>query len=125
MRYFFLDTSFILSLIEKGKDLVNLSQDYLNELLIPATSLSVIKELENLSKNKSYERKVNLAKQIISKYKIFEDDSQNADESLLELCKKYNGILATADIELLNRALEKGIAVMFLKHGRKLVYFES
>jgi rRNA-processing protein FCF1 len=125
MRYFFLDTSFILSLIEKGKDLVNLSQDYLNELLIPATSLSVIKELENLSKNKSYERKVNLAKQIISKYKIFEDDSQNADESLLELCKKYNGILATADIELLNRALEKGIAVMFLKQGRKLVYFES
>jgi len=125
MRYFFLDTSFILSLIEKGKYLVNLSQEYLNELLIPATSISVIKELENLSKNKSYERKVNLARQIISKYKIFEDNSQNTDDSLLELCKKYNGILATADVELLNKAMKKGIAVMFLKQGRKLVYFES
>jgi len=123
MRYLFVDTSFLLSSLELGKDLISLGENIVEEVLIPATSKQVIQELEMLS-SKHGMKKIELAKKIASKFKFFETNSKNADESLIELCIKNNGILATADLELMNKALNKGISVLFLKSNKKLVFFE-
>jgi len=123
MRYLFVDTSFLLSSLELGKDLISLGENIVEEVLIPATSKQVIQELEMLS-SKHGMKKIELAKKIASRFKFFETNSKNADESLIELCIKNNGILATADLELLNKALNKGISVLFLKSNKKLVFFE-
>lgn len=125
MRYLILDTSFIIQMIELGKDLVKLGEDYADEILIPVTSDKVIKELETISKGSN--KKARLAKaalSLASKFEVLKSDpDKSTDEDLIEICTSRNGVLATADLEILNKALKKGIEVLFLKEGKKLAFY--
>ncbi len=124
MRYLFLDTSFLISMVEIGRDLIEVGKDYAKEELIPATSSFVVKELGFLSKKKDKIGKIaKLALEITSKFKIFEEYSNvSTDDSLIELCLNNNGILATSDLEMLKKALKKGLSVLYLRNERELVY---
>ncbi|HLI46596.1 MAG TPA: hypothetical protein VKU94_05325 [Geobacterales bacterium] len=122
MRYMFIDTSFLISAIDLGKDLISIGENYIDEAIIPATSKQVLDELGLLAREN--DKKIELAKKIASRFKVFEASSSNADDSLIELCIEKKGILATADLELMNKARDRGIPVLFLKANKKLVYFE-
>ncbi len=127
MRYLFLDTSFLISMAELGKDLIEMGKDYAEEELIPATSSLVIKELESLKNKKDKTGKIaNLALKMASRFKLFEQSSNlSTDDSLIELCLNNNGLLATSDLAMLEKALKKGLPVLFLKNQRELVYFRG
>jgi rRNA-processing protein FCF1 len=43
----------------------------------------------------------------------------------LDLCNKFNGILATADEELMHKAYSKNIPVAFIKKNGKIVCFKD
>lgn len=124
MRYLFVDSSFLISSMKMGKDLLSLASDHVQEALIFATSKPVLEELENLSKrNDKLGRLAKLALKLASKFEVF-DFKGKADDSLLFLCESKKAILATADRGLLRKALEKGIPTIYLKREREIAYFE-
>ncbi|RLF62754.1 MAG: hypothetical protein DRN33_05225 [Thermoplasmata archaeon] len=58
---------------------------------------------------------------MLSKYNVEEIEAENADTSVLNLAKKYNGIIVTNDRELRKKAKEERLSVIFLRGKGKLV----
>jgi Uncharacterized proteins of PilT N-term./Vapc superfamily len=126
MRYFFLDTSFLINMVKFGKNYVELAQDYFDEILLPSYPKKVEFELQQIaSKEGKLAKQAKLALQIISKFKEFYVEGEKTDEILLDLCRKFNGILATADEELMHKAFSQGIPVVFIKKNGKMVCFKD
>jgi len=123
MRYIILDTSFLIKMVEKGKDYIYFSEEKFNEKFIPSTSELVVKELKLLTGRKGLiSKKASLALKMVSNYKIFPASFNKTDEELIFLCNKLKACLATADIELFNIAKNKGISSVFLNKKGELIF---
>ena len=117
-----LDTSAILTLFEFSIDLEDELTRLLGsyEIIIPSAVLSELKLLSESGKgNKKIKSKAAL--KLIEKYKIFNIDAKNADDSVFLLAKKLNGFVFTNDGELKNRIKKISLPVIYLRSKQKLV----
>jgi rRNA-processing protein FCF1 len=113
-------------MVKFGKNYIELAQENFNEILIPSYPKNVMLELQQIaSKDGKLSKQAKLALQIISKFKEFPIIEGKTDELLLDLCNKFNGILATADEELMHKAYSKNIPVAFIKKNGKIVCFKD
>lgn len=122
MRYVLLDTSFLIEMFKLGKDLISKSEDFLQEKLIPSTTEKVLQELKEISNKSGKSAKLAfLSLKLASSFKkIFESEEKNTDEDLIKIGLKYKCILATADIELANKAFKKGLDVILIKEKGRI-----
>ena len=116
-----LDSNALMMLFEFSIDL----EDELTRLLgkykivIPSP---ILEEIKYLSKDGKGKKKL-IAKptlELIKKYEIV-DVEGNADDSVIILAKKLNGIVLTNDREIRKRAKENSLHNIFLRGKNKLV----
>lgn len=118
-----LDSSAILMFFEFSvdwkKDLDSLVGSY--RLVVPT---AVVRELEMLSTHRKYQRKVNAALKLIATFKRIDDPAISADEALMNIAEKTNGIVMTNDTELRKRLKNNHLSIIFLRGRKKLVLEE-
>lgn len=104
--------------IDLEKELSNLLGNY--NIVVPS---SIIKELDFLSKygkgDKKTKAKASL--KLVEKYETVDVDNKNADDSILDLAKKIDGIVLTNDKELKKRLKQHSLSVIFLRSKKKLM----
>lgn len=120
-----IDSSALMMLFEFSinleKELSRLLGSY--QIVVPR---SVLKELEYLSEN-SKGKKKQIAKpalQLAKKYEIVNDESIDADSAVLDLAKKYNGIVLSNDKELRKKAKEQKLRTICLRGKNYLMLDE-
>ena len=117
-----LDTSAILMLFEFS---IKLEEELAalvgkNRIILPK---QIVDELKLLS-TRGDGKKAGFAKaslKIVRSYEVEDVEAENADISVLNLAKKYNGIIVTNDRELRKKAKEERLSVIFLRGKGKLV----
>lgn len=118
-----LDTSAILMFFEFSidweKELDILLGSY--HLVIPT---AVINELRILSKCSRRKKKAIAALKLIEKYNRIDEDIKSADEALVKIAEKTNGIVVTNDTNLRKKLKNRGCSVIFLRGKKKLVLDE-
>ena len=104
--------------IDLEKELTRLLGAY--HIVIPC---SIIRELEFLSNkgagNKKIKAKASL--KLVDKYETVSVDEKNADDSLISLAKRINGVVVTNDKELRERLRDASVSVVFLRAKKKLM----
>lgn len=104
--------------IDLEKELTRLLGSY--HIVVPS---SIIGELEFLSKkgagNKKIKAKASL--KLVENYETVVVDEKNADDSLIILAKRMNGVVVTNDKELRKRLRGASVSVVFLRAKKKLM----
>ena len=104
--------------IDLEKELTRLLGSY--HIFVPS---SIIRELEFLSKkgagNKKIKAKASL--KLVENYETVVVDEKNADDSLIILAKRMNGVVVTNDKELRKRLRDASVSVVFLRAKKKLM----
>lgn len=104
--------------IDLEKELTRLLGSY--HIVVPS---SIIGELEFLSKkgagNKKIKAKASL--KLVENYETVVVDEKNADDSLIILAKRMNGVVVTNDKELRKRLRDASVSVVFLRAKKKLM----
>ncbi len=120
MRKVILDTSILFRVAETGLPLFN----ELDRLLVayePVVLRKTVKEIEILSGAKKKRLKAKLARELIKKCKIIEEDFPGyGDDLIIEAAKRLNAIVATADSKLMKRLLKEGIPVVYPRDYKTL-----
>jgi rRNA-processing protein FCF1 len=118
-----LDSSAILMFFEFSinweKELDRLVGAY--RLLVPT---AVVNELQILAKHDMGQKKAAAALKLIARYQTIGENADSADESLLKIAEKTQGIVVTNDRELRERLKERRIPVIFVRGKKKLVLDE-
>ncbi|HDJ89735.1 MAG TPA: hypothetical protein ENG40_03490 [Thermoprotei archaeon] len=116
--------------LDEKINLFELILDEINEKVDFLIHKRVIEELEKISKTKSVKRKkANLALCFLNKnmkrLKLIENYELNndVDHLLLEIAKKGNYIIATADMKLAKKCKENKIKVLFLRKAKRRIQF--
>ena len=118
-----LDTSAILMIFEftvdLEKELTRLVGKY--HIFVPK---QVVEELRILSEKGDgvKQRYANASLKLVEKYEKIDVEAINADDAVLKLAKKVDGIIVSNDRELRNRAKELSIHTVFLREKSKLSY---
>jgi rRNA-processing protein FCF1 len=121
-----LDSSAILMVFEFSidiqKELARILGSY--KIIIPKT---IFKELKNLSEQGSGKKKqiAKPALKLVERYEIVEDTSRFGDDSVIELAKKYNGIVFSNDKELRKKAKKEKIKTIFFRSKNYLTISEN
>ena len=121
-----LDSSAILVLFEFSfdieKELTRLLGSY--KIIVPKT---IFKELKNLSEVGSGKKKLiaRPALKLVERYEIVDDISKFGDDSVIELAKKYNGIVFSNDKELRKKAKKEKIKTIYLRAKNYLAISEN
>jgi rRNA-processing protein FCF1 len=117
-----LDSNAILMLFEFSIDLESELTRLLGryKIIIPKP---IFDELIFLSKEGKGQKKVNAkaSLNLVERYEIIDINAKDADESVLLLAKKTDGIVVTNDRELKKRLKENSISVVYLRGKQKLV----
>jgi len=118
-----LDSSAILMFFEFSidweKELGRLLGGY--HLVVPT---AVVQELQILATRNVGQKKAAAALKLIAKYDTFAQEADTADEALMKIAEKTQGIVVTNDIELRDRLKNRGLPVIFLRGKKKLVLDE-
>jgi rRNA-processing protein FCF1 len=120
------DSSAILMLFEYS---INLNQELIRllgsyEIVVPS---KIVEELKVLSE-KGKGKKKQLAKpalKLIENYKIVFDKSEKADDAVLNIAKKLNGVVFSNDKELKDRAKKEKIKTIFMRNKKYLMISED
>jgi len=116
-----LDTSAILMCFEFSVDwereLDRLLGAY--DIMIPC---AVVHELENLVECEKGPRKkkAQAALKLIEKYERIEEITRAADDAILKIAQRINGVVVTNDTELRKKLSANGSSVIFLRGKKKL-----
>jgi rRNA-processing protein FCF1 len=94
------------------------------EIIVPKT---IFKELKNLSKHSSGKKKqiAKPALRLVERYEIVDNKSRFGDDSVIELAKKYNGIVFSNDKELRKKAKKENIKTIYLRAKNYLAISEN
>jgi len=116
-----IDSSAIMMLFEFSIDLENELTRLLGRYKIVVPK-AVISELELLSEKGKGKKKSNAkpALKLANNYEMIDDEKKHADDAILNIAIKQNGIIFTNDKELKKRAKDKSIKVIFLRSKSKL-----
>ncbi|VVB62244.1 Ribonuclease VapC9 [uncultured archaeon] len=105
--------------IDWEKELSRLLGGY--HLVVPT---AVIQELRILATRNKGQKKAAAALKLIGKYDTISQEANTADEALMKIAEKTQGIVVTNDIELRDRLKNRGFPVIFLRGKKKLVLDE-
>ncbi len=116
-----LDSSAILMLFEFAIDLEGELTRLLGtyDIIIP----SAITDELTLLAMRTVGKKAQMAKaalQLIAHYPVVSTDEKTADDAVLSVARKMNGIVVTNDAELRKRAKNHGLSVIFLRGKKQL-----
>ncbi|MGB9631062.1 MAG: hypothetical protein ACP5KE_01150 [Candidatus Methanodesulfokora sp.] len=117
MRLVLIDSSFLLGMIQR-KRRINL--DEAMELVGPS-KLITLRECVDEMREKISDQKIS---SLIEKLGIEVVDSGlkgNVDDSIVEFAEKNKAIVLTLDLGLKRRLIERGIPVIYLRAGKKLI----
>jgi uncharacterized protein len=120
------DSSAILILFEYS---INLEQELIRllgsyEIVVPS---KIVEELKILCE-KGKGKKKKLAKpalKLVENYKIVIDKSEKADDAVLNIAKKLNGVVFSNDKELKKRAKKEKIKTIFMRNKKYLMISED
>ena len=117
-----IDTSFLLSCIQKGENLFYKVEETFKIHIEPIILENVLKELEKISMKKGKKSKeAKLALEIANKYnKIAYNENIPTDEALIEIASKNKYPVLTCDIKLKKKLRERKVPVIFLKKDGKI-----
>ena len=120
------DSSAILMLFEYSikleQELVRLLGSY--EIVIPSKIVEELKFLSEKGKGKK-KQYAKPALKLVEKFKIVADKSENADNAVLNIAKKLNGIVFSNDKELKKRAKKEKIKTIFMRNKKYLMISED
>jgi len=91
-----------------------------NRVIVPKHVVDELRLLSTIGDSK----RAGFAKaslQLLEGYDIEDVEAENADTSVLNLAKKYDGIVVTNDRDLRKKAKEERLSVIFLRGKGKLV----
>jgi hypothetical protein len=120
------DSSAILMLFEYSisleQELTKILGSY--EIVVPSKIVEELKFLceKGKGKKKQYAKP---ALKLVEKYKIVADKSENADNAVLNIAKKLNGIVFSNDKELKKRAKKEKIKTIFMRNKKYLMISED
>jgi rRNA-processing protein FCF1 len=118
-----LDSSAILMFFEFSidweKELGRLLGGY--HLVVPT---AVIQELQILATRNEGQKKIAAALKLIAKYDTIAQEADTADEALMKIAEKTQGIVVTNDTELRKLLKNRGFSVIFLRGKKKLILDE-
>ena len=130
-RYVVMDTSILMALVEERVELVPLPVDHTEEVLIPLITWAVINELKKIGSKGSH-RKRALARAVLEVLKrlasinrpqaaivYLRSRYRGVDEYLLEVANRLNAVLATADVDLKDKARRLGLEVFVLRRAKR------
>ncbi|MBN2599896.1 MAG: PIN domain-containing protein, partial [Candidatus Thermoplasmatota archaeon] len=107
-----LDTSAILMFFEFSVDwerqLGSLLGAY--HLLVPT---AVVQELQTMERRRNGQKKAAAALKLVEKYERIGEEAPSADEALLKIAEKTQGIVVTNDMKLRQQLKNHGCAVIF------------
>ncbi len=116
------DSSAILMLFEYSIDLEQELARLLGlyEIVVP---FKIVEELRIMyEKGKGKQKQIaKPALKLIENYKIINDDSEKADDAVLNIAKKLNGIVFSNDKELKKRAKKEKIKTIFMRNKKYLM----
>jgi rRNA-processing protein FCF1 len=92
-----------------------------HRLVVPT---AVIQELQILATRNRGQKKATAALKLIEKYETIDADAVSADDALLKIAEKTQGVVVTNDAELRKRLKNRGFSVIFLRGKKKLVLDE-
>jgi len=94
------------------------------EIVVPSKIVEELKFLceKGKGKKKQYAKP---ALKLVEKYKIVADKSENADNAVLNIAKKLNGIVFSNDKELKKRAKKEKIKTIFMRNKKYLMISED
>ena len=116
------DSSAIFMLFEYS---INLKQELTRllgsyEIIVPSKIVEELKFLSEKGKDKK-KQYAKAALKLIENYKIITDKSENADNAVLNIAKKLNGIVFSNDKELKKRAKKEEIKTIFMRNKKYLM----
>jgi rRNA-processing protein FCF1 len=121
-----LDSSAILMLFEFSidleKELTRLLGSY--KIIVPKT---IFNEINYLAENGKGKKKA-IAKpalKLVEKYELVEDSSKFGDDAVLEIAKKFNGIVFSNDKELRKKARKEKLKTICLRGKKYLTISED
>jgi len=118
-----LDSSAILMFFEFSvdweKDLDRLLDGY--HVVVPT---AVVQELQILTTRSTGKKKAAAALKLIAKYDTIDQKADTADEALMKIAEKTQGIVVTNDTELRKRLKNRGFPVIFLR-GKKRLFLDE
>ena len=97
------------------KDLDRLLDGY--HLVVPT---AVVQELQILATRNTGQKKAAAALKLIAKYDTIAQKADTADEALMKIAEKTQGIVVTNDTELRKRLKNRGFPVIFLRGKKKI-----
>jgi len=111
-----LDTSFLLLVIESGRDLLRLIEERLGEPVEPVVPASVVGELNRLSaKEDRRGMAARLALKMVEKMRQLEHSSGGSvDDELMSLASHFGYIVITGDSALQKRLRRRGIKCIYV-----------
>jgi hypothetical protein len=120
------DSSAILILFEYSikleQELVRLLGNY--EIVVPSKIVEELKILNEKGKGKK-KQFAKPALKLVKNYKIVIDTSKNADDAVLNIAKKLNGVVFSNDKELKKRAKKEKIKTIFMRNKKYLMISED
>jgi len=119
------DTNFLLVPIRFGVDVFAEAERALNQLVDPAVTPGVLRELEQLRRGAApgFERELDFALSLASRCRVIELDlmeGETVDDSLVRLASAGGYVVATTDSELKNKLRRRGVKVLILRQRRYL-----
>jgi rRNA-processing protein FCF1 len=118
------DTNFLLVPIRFGVDIFQESEKTLKDFTSFYISTRVLEEINQLKKNAKpkFKKELIFAEKIAEKCNIIHDSSHSlVDDSLINLSREKDFILATTDSILRKKARLEGIKVLYLRQKRYLI----
>ncbi|MEM4450107.1 MAG: hypothetical protein QXQ33_04730 [Nitrososphaerota archaeon] len=117
-----IDTSFLMLMAEKGRNIISMIEDKLNDCLEPIILKSVIDELVKLSKQKGKRALyAKTALEISLGMKIIDAGiDASTDEQLVKLSKNTNLIVVTSDFEMSRKLRETKCRYIYVNRVGKI-----
>lgn len=114
-----LDTSFLLLLVESGRDILAIIEDKLREPIVPLVPDLVLAELRSLADRGGRRgRWAGLALEIAAKMQVLRVGEAGAvDEKMIELASRLGYPVATADSRLQKVLRRMGVKCVYVNRG--------
>ncbi len=117
--YLIIDTSFLLEMVDLGKDLIVIAENTLGVPLKPVLLSGVEMELKNLLRKSGHRsRKVRGALEISRSFKLLDiplEENEDVDEYIIRVAREVGWAVATNDRELRKKLRLLGIPHIYLR----------
>lgn len=118
------DTSALILTFKDNVRVIEQVYELLSSPYIPVVTIGIINELEKVAKwgkTIKVRKAAKMAIEYISKYFSIANIELEADESIIEFCRKYNAIVVTCDLELRKKLNSIGIRTIYFRESKHMM----